>query len=128
MYGFFFGYGFQPWRFLVFVVVPLILLFALLWYIRYYDVLQNVVFKSELENASALSEQKGGFFQKAWHSLFFSFSVLLAIRFKKSWIVEHKKFLFWASLEWAMGILLFVTFALLAKGARFGFIRDLLGF
>jgi len=57
MYSFFFGYGFQPWRFLVFVVVPLILLFAVLWYVRYYDVLQNVVFKSELENASILSEQ-----------------------------------------------------------------------
>jgi len=67
-------------------------------------------------------------FPKGWHSLFFSFSVLLAIRFKKSWIVEHKNFLFWASLEWAMGILFFVTFALLVKGARFGFIRDLLGF
>ena len=46
------------------MVVPLILLFAILWYIRYYDVLQSVVFKSELENASALSEQKGGFFKK----------------------------------------------------------------
>lgn len=110
------------------MVVPLILVFAVLWYIRYYDVLQSVVFKSELENASALSEQKGGFFQKAWHSLFFSFSVLLAIRFKKSWIVEHRNFLFWASFQWAIGISLFVTFALLVKGARFGFIRDLLGF
>ncbi len=37
----------------------------LLWYIRYYEVLQSVVFKSELESASALSEQKGGFFQRA---------------------------------------------------------------
>ena len=29
--------------------------------------------------------------------------------------------------EWLLGIGLIVTFALLVKGARFGFIRDLLG-
>jgi len=32
------------------------------------------------------------------------------------------------SFEWLLGIGLIVTFALLVKGVRFGFIRDLLGF
>ena len=128
MYGYFFGWGYQPWRFLLFVVLPVIMGFALLWFFKYYEVLQKVIFKTELKDAAAFKEKQEDLLQKVWHSLFFSSSVLLGIRFKKAWIIKRGNFLYWASLEWALGIGLFVTFALLVKGARFGFIRDLLGF
>jgi len=61
--------------------------------------------------------------------------VLLGIRFKKEWFdlghreaPGHRTFLGVVSLEWLLGIGLIITFALLVKGARFGFVRDLLGF
>jgi len=128
MYGLFFGWGYQPWRFLLFVVLPTIVGFAVLWYFKYYEVLQKVIFKTELKAAAAFKEKQDDLLQKVWHSLFFSSSVLLGIRFKKAWIIKRGKFLYWASFEWATGIILIVAFALLVKGARFGFIRDLLGF
>jgi len=128
MYGFFFGWGYQPWRFLLFVVLPTIMGFGLLWYLKYYEVLQKVIFKTELKDASIFKEKQDDFLQKVWHSLFFSSSVLLGIRLKKAWIIKRGYFLYWVSLEWALGIGLIVTFAILVKGARFGFIKDLLGF
>ncbi len=64
-----------------------------------------------------------------------SAAVLFGIRFKKEWskvcpdnILGRKTFIYCVTFEWLLGIGLIVTFALLVKGARFGFIRDLLGF
>lgn len=127
VYGFFFGWGYQPWRFLLFVILPIILGFAFLWYFKYYELFRNVIFKDELEIANLFNKQKGGLFQRGWHSILFSSSLLLGIRFKKVWIVEHRKFLFFATLEWALGIGLIIIFALLVKGARFDLVKDLLG-
>ena len=126
MYGFFFGWGYQPWRFLLFVVLPVVIIFALVWYFVYYDVLQNAIFKRDI--SKELGSQQGSKLLKAWHAIFFSFSVLLGVRFKKEWLIKRHNYLFWVTCQWGIGIGLFVTFALLAKGARFGFIRDLLGF
>ena len=126
MYGFFFGWGYQPWRFLLFVVLPITIIFALVWYFVYYDVLQNAIFKRDI--STSLGPQQGSKLLKGWHAIFFSFSVLLGIRFKKEWLIKHQNYLFWVTFQWGLGIGLFVTFAILVKGARFGFIRDLLGF
>ena len=70
-----------------------------------------------------------------WHSLFFSTSVLLGIRFKKDWIkvfpedmLGSKSYIRLVTFEWTLGIMLFVVFALLVKAIRFSFIKDLLGF
>ncbi len=72
---------------------------------------------------------------KFWHVIYFSASVLLGIRFKKEWTrvsyhqnLGQKGFLTLVTIEYFLGIGLFVMFALLVQGARFGFIRDLLGF
>ena len=42
--------------------------------------------------------------------------------------LEVKSYIRLVSLEWALGIILFVVFALLVKGIRFSLIKDLLGF
>jgi len=70
-----------------------------------------------------------------WHVLFFSASVLLGIRFKREWIeigsplaLGQQSFIYLVTAEWLLGIGLYVTFALLVKGARFEFIKGLLGF
>lgn len=129
IYGWFLGWGYQPWRFLAFLVVPVTLFFATLWYFRYYKVLEKAIFFSELEGVSErIESQEGSAFQKIWHSLFFSASALLGIRFKKAWIIKHELFLFWVTLEWAIGIGLFVMFALLVKSNQFAYIKGLLGF
>ena len=162
MYGVFFGYGYQPWRFLLFVVLPLILIFAGVWYWFYYAILVfiNPGLFPKISDAGNLKQKDKHLLRtkntkhiklqitdfsyvlnnmnrltRYWHALYFSTSVLLGIRFKKEWTKDHpdnilgrKSFIYFVTFEWALGIMLFVVFALLVKGIRFSFIKDLLGF
>lgn len=129
LYGWFFGWGYRPWKFLAFVIVPVIVGFAGLWYGKFYTVLENAIYHNELELATErIGSQEGSFFLKVWHSVLFSASALLGLRFQKAWILKHKSFLFWVTLEWVVGIGLFVLFALLVKSNQFEYIKGLLGF
>ena len=159
LYGIFFGYGYQPWRFLLFVLLPIIIFFAVIWYWFYYP---SLVFISsnlfpekfrigsqekhliKIGNRSLIkiritdfnkSPKTNNPLTRYWHALYFSTSVLLGIRFKKDWIkvfsedvLGSKSYIRLVSFEWALGIILFVVFALLVKGVRFSFVKDLLGF
>lgn len=161
LYGTLFGYGYQPWRFLLYIVTPIILLFAIIWYWFYYILLVFInqsIFPKNVD-ASALRTKEIHFkiknielfklhitdfkygienvnrLTRYWHTIFFSASVLLGIRFKKDWstvfpskMVGRKTFIYFVTLEWILGIGLFVTFALFVEGIRFSFIKDLLGF
>jgi len=110
LYGIFFGYGYQPWRFLLFIVSPLIIIFAGVWYWFYYAIVifinpnlfsENVValelkhkdkYLLRTKNTQRVNLQFTDFsyalndinrLTRYWHALFFSTSVLLGIRFKK---------------------------------------------
>jgi uncharacterized protein YjbI with pentapeptide repeats len=169
IYGWLFGWGYQPWRFLVFVVLPFILTFTLIWYWLYFELaIRMIDDKVEQEfstNPSKLSfrtreisllpswrvfrragrlkicthSDSGiglGRLSRYWHVLFFSASVLLDIRFKKQWLQKietkgrlgERSFLAMITIEWALGIGLYIAFAILVKGSRFEFIKGLLGF
>jgi len=66
---------------------------------------------------------------RIWHVIFFSPVYYVGIRFKKEWIdTKSHLFLTFVTTEWLLGIGLYVIFAILAKGLRFGFIKELLGF
>lgn len=162
-------WGYQPWRFLIFVVLPLILVFACIWYWFYYEIVMGVV-DNRIDQKYASRNDKPHFSQREihlfgskkglfppiefkvydhptssfgtvsllryWHVTFFSASVLLGIRIKKEWIqiipptsrLGQKSFIIMMSIEWLLGIGLYVAFAVLVKGSRFEFIKGLLGF
>lgn len=74
---------------------------------------------------------------RCWHTAFFSASVFLGLRFKKEWTkpADHdvvpgdgESFIYVVTFEWLLGIGLIITLAVLAKGVRLSFIKDLLGF
>jgi hypothetical protein len=168
LYGWLLGWGYQPWRFLLFVVLPFILIFAVIWYWFYYGLVVKIVddkwkekynpgtaprFPSIETDGPAVIRKLFPSFQmrwydhakkatgsskllQYWHAIFFSASVLLGIRFKNKWIqledptpaLGKKSFLTLITIEWLLGISLYVLFALLVKGSRFEFIKGLLGF
>lgn len=155
LYGWFFGWGYQPWRFLVFVVLPIILLFAGFWYKYFYHIVAILVWEkmpdsmiSEISKSkyreettlfkklkhrrfshSKFSTDNISYIARLWQVIFFSSSVLLGIRFKKDWIEsKNQAFMYVITFEWLLGIGLFVAFALLVKSARFDFVKSLLGF
>jgi uncharacterized protein YjbI with pentapeptide repeats len=151
-YGFLFGYGYKPWRFITFVVCPIVLIFAGIWYLRYYEVVLRVVDPSVSITSPAISlkttriglmvyDHSSGLhlisdrISRYWHVLHFSTSVLLGMRFNKEWnkqappdLLGKRTFLYVVTFEWLLGIALYVTFAVLAKGHRLAYVKGLLGF
>ena len=159
MYGWFFGYGYKPWRFLLFVVLPLIIAFAFIWYRFYYGILAPILCKELPSNLVTIVRSKERtkqimllrklviniydhstiskditFLARFWHVIFFSASVLLGIRFKKDWInvgakqtLGHKSFLTLVTVEWLLGIGLYIAFGVLVRGSHFEYIKGLLG-
>ena len=131
LYGIILGYGYKPWRFMLFILLPL-LLFAIVWYLWYYEIVVTILHDtSDTEwggNFPKIFKQKARTFKKlkisyfdhgqikneinlitrVWQVLFFSASVLLSIRFKKDWIrlwpnekFGRKTFLWFVTAEWA---------------------------
>lgn len=154
LYYWFFGYGYQPWRFLLYLVLPCILLFAVFWYCFYYHRVAPIVegnmpkevqktlqspasrvektlfktLKVKIYDHAAIAGQRT-FLARAWQVVFFSTSVLLGIRFKREWIEgKDKVFLSFVTFQWLLGISLYVAFALLVKSNQFAYIKGLLGF
>ena len=155
LYGWFFGWGYKPWRFILFTVFPIILLFSIIWYFPFYHLILPIVwvdFPSNYRHSFSgdshkkdirLSKNKNivifnhssipigdiSYLSRIWHVIHFSTSVLLGIRFKKEWIsTTNKWFLYCITIEWVIGIIFYITFAILVKGVRFGFIKDIFGF
>ena len=69
------------------------------------------------------SVSKINWISRGWHAVYFSASVLLGLRFKKDWIrtspghaLGIRYFVYLVTFEWALGIGLYVLFAVLAKG------------
>jgi uncharacterized protein YjbI with pentapeptide repeats len=155
LYGWFFGWGYKPWKFLLFIVGPIIILFSIIWCKLFYHLVVQIVWDKAPQDYehvlnfhpyfvrigmvrrlrfitfvhSNFSNEVISYWARFWHVLHFSTSVLFGIRFKKEWInTKNNEFLSVIALEWVIGILLYIMFAYLVKGVRFGFIRELIGF
>ncbi|QQS37541.1 MAG: hypothetical protein IPM56_06195 [Ignavibacteriales bacterium] len=156
LYGVSFGYGYQPLRYLLFPVFVFIILFFFLWYLFFYNIVayvQNKEFDADLEliphyNIKFPSKNKFGLkfidhmrispkipeIAKWLHSIHFSTSVLLGIRFKKDWIriaAKHKEsnnaFLYWVLTEYLIGKILLLIFILAIKVYHFENWKSYLG-
>jgi hypothetical protein len=132
IYGIFFGYGFKPWRFLTFVVVPLLLLFAFIWRFYYVET-YSIMYSKNYNMLSSTWNRNSGLgihlFARIWQLIFFSASVLLGIRLKREWLNNKKiSFTILVITEWGIGIFLYVIFAIFVKTKEFNFLKGLLGF
>ena len=153
LYGAFFGYGYQPWRFLLYVVLPIILISSIFWYLAYYREIGPKVLEGFNElvaddvNTATTRRRRSRLtntvwqtpdaaicaavptLARIWHVLFFSSSVLLGVKFSRDWLsVDNDKFNYWVTFQWLLGVGLYVSFAVLVKGSKFEFVKDLLGF
>ena len=57
LYGWFFGWGYQPWRFIIFLVLPIILLLAMIWYMFFYTVIVKLFNKELIEERPGLIDR-----------------------------------------------------------------------
>jgi hypothetical protein len=158
LYGLFMGYGYKPYL-LLYLIVPIIFIFAIIWYFFYYPFIfliinsnftteldckkmnfpfknNNIVKKYTLKYYDHINIKPSiNIFTKICHTLCFSSSVFLSIRFKKEWLHSHTKpypyqnsFLKVLTFEWTLGLLLLIIFAIYVKGSYFTTIKGLFGF
>lgn len=142
LYGWFMGWGYKPLRFVLTVFLIVIPFFAFIWYNFFYHRVAPIIGSSltkkqkrQLEDASRpkpydhrLAEYEVNGLARLWHVVYFSTSVLLSIRFKKEWIEQDDRaFLTWVTIEWALGIGLYVLFVVLVRSYQFGYLKGLFG-
>lgn len=147
LYGIWMGYGYQPWKYLFFLVIPIIFIFSIVIYNSSYATIYKIINNITEQDRVEISKIKRIFWipsykvisvdfrygvipalTRFWHSIFMSSSLLLGLRFKKEWIHKwDKKILAIATAEWILGIALYVAFALLIKSFRFDFIKGVFG-
>jgi len=136
LYGWVFGWGYRPLRFILGVMLPLWLFFVVLWNIRYYHLVAPLVdddLREEMKNKGIPKYDRDDIkttrVVRWWHVSHFSASLLLSIRFREAWIHRHDRdFLFWITAEWLLGIIAYITFVVLVKSNEFSYIKGLLGF
>lgn len=145
VYGWTFGYGFRPW-YLLFWVIGIVAMFAALWWRSYYRIVCEILSAGEQSEEHAQTKRKrrlshrfhmkalasstdGGYWlAKTLQVVLFSASVLLSIRFKRQWIYSrNRRFLWFVTIEYLLGIAIIVYFALGVKTSQFAFIRGFLG-
>ena len=152
LYELFLGFGYKPLRYIFFLVLPTILFFAFIWYKFYYGMLLyihdyyndvdptaiNPLKKKFLINLTLFKHESVkeniNLITRVWHSMIFSASVLLGIRFKKDWtnapakyIAGKNTFIYIVTLEYILGIGLIILFIVLAKGSYVSQFKSLLG-
>lgn len=159
IYGLTFGYGYKPWKFILYIIIPIIILFSILWYAFYYGIIA-IILNEKLEDGvrkdiNELKPKTIKLFRKynlmvydhrvidknvklgyrIWHSIFFSASVLLSVRWKREWIdiptrtaFGTKSYVWILSIQYFLGILLYILFAVCVKGGRFEYAKGLFGF
>ncbi len=141
LYGWLFGYGYKAWRFVVLLIIPIVVLFAFVWWHFYEPYVFNMVGKNGengTTNKTSLRKTKAlnvPLIYKVWHVLYFSASVLLGIRWKQEWSCVPEKtplyknyFLWVVTFQYLLGLGLYITFAVLIKSNQFQFIKGLFGF
>jgi hypothetical protein len=156
LYGFFLGYGYEPLRFFAFWLLPWIFIFTFIWYSWYYRIIKILVspaFDSDFglsnnESIEIPTKVKFGkikiydhkkitphiiWIVRVWHVIYFSASVLLSIKFKNRWIIDHKdkeilktqSFMVWVTIEWVLGIVSYFLFAMLVLNNQFSYLKGL---
>jgi hypothetical protein len=143
-YGFLFGYGYQAWRYAIFVVLPIVFAFAAVYHFFFFPVFAPVVDRTIPENLRAAQRERRfrrsiihyyptrlsgvPVLRRIFLALYFSFTVLLAFRFKKDWLTKSTRFFDLVVLQYFFGLLLYVLFAYYARGSYFDTVRNILGF
>lgn len=154
LYGVSLGYGYSPIRYLIFPILVTIIVFWFIWYNFYYNIVAYILNKDlntdlglpQFSNVTfhfikkkrikivdhSKTSPNINFITRLWHTLHFSASVLLGIRFKGRWIriakdYDTSNFLLIATSEWLLGKIYIILFIFYIKVHYFENWKSLLG-
>jgi uncharacterized protein YjbI with pentapeptide repeats len=125
LYGFFLGYGYEPWR-IIFVIIVLVGAFSGL-YARSSMTIAGILNRDIGEGK--ISSRAIKRLPRMAYVVLFSASVLLGIRFQREWILPSRPWLTALVItEWLVGIAVYVLFFALVRTSGFVYVKGLLGF
>lgn len=149
------GYGYKPFRLLFWGLLFIFIFYSFIWYFKYYGIIAFIQSKdSSIEIRQDVSTNPSLMMLRKFdaqglraipreitlltrfaHSLLFSASVLLSIRFKKEWLdiriastKKYRDYVIWLCSEYILGILLIFVFVYFLQENRFSLIRGFFGF
>jgi len=125
MYDFFMGYGYETWRYILFVVIPAMLFFGIWYLYRFKDEIDRVVKrKDQLPVDETLPSHM---LVRSARMVTMSASILFAIRYKTIWISENNRFNKLVMVNYLVGIGLYLAFALGTRTSSFDIVKSFIG-
>ncbi len=125
MYDFYMGYGYQTWRYILFVVFPALLFFGLFYLYAFKDEIDRVVKrKDQIPVDETLPSH---LLVRSARMITMSASILFAIRYKTIWISENNKFNKLVMVNYLFGIGLYLMFALGTRVSSFDIVKSFIG-
>jgi hypothetical protein len=124
LYNMFLGFGYKPWRWILYIIFPLMACgAAVLW--RYYGHVNEIV-RFGAMRTDMLPRQRLAL--RIVKCLYFSGSVMLGIRFRRMWISDDcPAFTYTVIILWLVGTASIIAMAALTKVAEFQVVKGLIG-
>ncbi len=127
-YGFFMGFGYKPWRFLLFALFPCVFIFAGIYY-WFYNLVFSIIYDKEIAETSDITFKRPNWVFQMLHLLYFSSWILFSLRINKEWLTRHNTFfVIFIISEYLLGLFFFILFAYLIMSSRYDFIKSIIGF
>ena len=127
LYKQFMGYGYEPWRWLLLVILPLMLLGAIWIYCRQRSVMEELL---RIEDAGSWSNRLDDkpMIVDALKCFYLSGAIFLGIRYKRKWIVDDNRGVtMQLALFWFLGDVSIVALILLSKTTEFEAVKGIFG-
>lgn len=125
IYGLTFGFGYEPWRFIILIIVMVILM-SFVYLKFFFKEAKQSLFAGEPDASSAVVEHS---LPRMMITLKYSAWIFFSIKFHRNWIhFGNKNFVILNVIHWLAGIATYILFAILVKNNRFEFLKDVLGF
>lgn len=125
LYDFFMAYGYQTWRFVLFIVAPSVVIFSVV-YTRGYDrEIREIVRRKDQAPEEQIYDPS--LFASIARTIALSSSILFAIRYKTIWLTENHSFNKLVMFNYLYGIFLYLLFALGTRVSSFDIVKSMIG-
>jgi hypothetical protein len=120
-----FGFGYEPWRWIVFVMAPAAIAGGALLHFRYRKIV-NEIYVRKL-NVQSEEQLPSGILAEAIRSGLFGVELLFSIRFNHAWMTKNRAYNRMVVSVYLAGIMLYVLMILGARSSWIDSLRSLIG-
>mgnify|MGYP003385691833 CR=1 FL=1 len=125
MYDFFMAYGYETWRFILFVIFPSIVILSIVYTRNFKEDIREVIRRKD--QAGAEQNYDTSTLAHIARTAAISSSILFAIRYKTIWLTEKHSFNKFVMFNYLYGIFLYLLFAMGTRVSSFDIVKSFIG-